>query len=152
MLRKGKNFYTENYNKALELWKKGYSIKDISKELGISYSTIYFWVSKRRVPKKDKVTEFYEFLKLHGPSSAIEIKNHFGKHSELYLTAKERGIEINRYKLPKILKGYSIWYYLDGQEEELINRVKDIINKREELKERLCKEVFVRLKGGEINE
>ncbi|MEM5812885.1 MAG: helix-turn-helix domain-containing protein [Candidatus Aenigmatarchaeota archaeon] len=142
MIRKGKNFYVENYKKAIELYSKGYSIKDIASILGISYSACYAWIFKKRIPKKDIATKFYEFLKVHGPSPIIEIKKEFSKHSDVYLEAKERGFKIMRYRLPRILKGYSIWYYLEGQEKELINRVKDIINKREELKEKLAEEIF----------
>lgn len=142
MLRKGKNFYVENYKKAIELYNKGYNIKDIASILGISYSACYAWIFKKRTPKKDIATKFYEFLKSNGPSPIIEINKEFAKHSDIYLVAKERGFKINRYKLPRILKGYSIWYYLEGQEEELLNRVKDIINKREELKDKLTEEIF----------
>lgn len=146
MLRKGKNFYVENYKKAIELYEKGYSIKDISCKLGISYSACYSWISKKNVPKKDIVTKFYEFLKTRGPSPIIDIKKEFSKHSEIYLAAIDRGFKINRYKLPRIFKDYSIWYYLEGQEEELINRVKDIINKREEMKDKLAEEFLRRIK------
>lgn len=146
MLRKGKHFYVETYKKALELYHNGYSIKEISNILGISYSTCHAWISKKRTPKKDIVTKFYEFLKLHGPSPIMEIKKEFSKHSDIYLLAIERGFKINRYKLPRIFKEYSIWYYLEGQEKELLNRINDIINKRNELKEKLTEEIFKKIK------
>lgn len=145
MLRKGKNFYVENYRKAIELYENGHSVKEISKILGVSYSACYSWIHKKKTPKKDLATRFYEFLKVKGPSPAIEIEKEFSKHSDIYLEAKSRGFKINRYKLPRILKGYSIWYYLEGQEEEMLNRVRDIINKREELKEKLAEEILKRI-------
>lgn len=147
MLRKGKNFYVESYMKVMELYEKGYGIKDIAKTVGISYSTCYAWISKRRSPKIDVATKFYEFLKEKGPSTAREIRNEFSKHSEIYLMANQRGFKINRYKLPRVFKEYAIWYYLDGQEKELLNRIKDIINKREELKNKITEEIFKRIKG-----
>ncbi|MEM7826892.1 MAG: helix-turn-helix transcriptional regulator [Candidatus Aenigmatarchaeota archaeon] len=133
-MRRGKEFYVKNYKKVMELHESGLSAKEISKRLGISYSAVYNWITQRRKPSKDKLTELLMFLNENGPTPLIELRKTFPKHSELFLTAEQRGLEIRRYKLPKIFGEYSMWYFLNGQEDELKERINKIIKRREELK------------------
>jgi predicted transcriptional regulator len=146
-IRKGKNSYIEKYEKAKELAEKNYSIKEIANILGISYSAAYQWIKKKKEPKKDKITLFYDFLSKNGPSPLAIIKKDFPKHSEIYNSAISRGFKIKRYKLPRIFKEYSIWYYLEGQENSLKERIKIIINKREEMKNEIAEKIFDRLRS-----
>ncbi|GEM_PF-1213945 len=145
-IRKGKSSYIEKYEEAKKLAEKNYSIKEIANILGVSYSAVYQWIKKSKEPKKDKITLFYEFLSKNGPSPLAIIRNNFPKHSELYNSAISRGFKIKRYKLPRIFKEYSIWYYLEGQENSLKERIKIIIDKREEMKNKIAEEIFERLK------
>jgi DNA invertase Pin-like site-specific DNA recombinase len=128
-MRRTKEFYTEKYNKAIKLYKKGMSIKDIASYLELSYSCVYGWIKNIKTPKVSKVEEFLKFLKNNGPSPISEIKKLFPKHSDIFLLAKQRGFEIKRAKLPRKFKDLSIWYYLPSQEEELKKRVRESLEK-----------------------
>ena len=140
MLRKGKDFYSNNYEKVLELQKQGKTIKEISKELDLSYSAIYNWI-KGKKPEKGSINKFIEFLQKNGPMPVIVIKELFPSYDDLYQSARKRGFNVNRYvtSSKKILGKSSVWYYLDGQEAELKKRVLDMIKKYKELREKLIK-------------
>ena len=135
-MRRGKEFYTKSYPTAMELHKKGLSAKEIAAKLNISYSAVYHWVTKRRKPRDDNLTAFAKFLEANGPTPAAELKD-FPKHSELFLTARQRGLKIRRYKLPRKFGEYSLWYFLDGQESRLKSRIVYMAKKREELKKKI---------------
>lgn len=74
LMRRGKEFYSQNYKKALDLHERGIAIKDIAKTLGLSYSAVYSWVSKSRRPGKGALIKFKEVLRSRGPMPAALIK------------------------------------------------------------------------------
>ena len=76
-------------------------------------------------------------MKNSGPSPAVDVKKNFPKHNELFLIASRRGLPVKRLLMQKKLAEYSIWYYLNGQEDELQKRTDMLIDKIKEVKERL---------------
>jgi DNA invertase Pin-like site-specific DNA recombinase len=131
-MRKGREFYSKNYEKAISLYNQGKEIKDIAKELNISYSAAYHWIKKLRKPDAGRMREFEEFLKKNGPTAVIDLKDKFVKHNEIFLTATKRKIQIKRLVLTKNLGDYSTWYYLPEQQELLKEKI-------DELKEKIKK-------------
>ena len=132
-LRKTKEFYSRLYERAVELYKEGKSVKEIAELLNLSYSCVYAWVKLGRKPRKSKVEEFIAYVKTSGPLPVCEVVKKFPKHSELYLLAKQRGFAIERAKLPRKFKGYHLWYYLPEQAEELKEKIENFL-KREYVK------------------
>ncbi len=122
-MRRGREFYSGQYEKAMELHSKGMKIKQIAKELGISYSAAYHWVRGIRQPDKGNITEFINYLQENGPMPVIKIKDKFPKHNELFLIASKRGIDIRRHTMGRQFKEYRTWYYLLGQEKILEQRL-----------------------------
>ena len=122
-MRRGREFYSTQYEKAIELHNKGLAIKNIAKELGISYSAAYHWVKGIRHPAKGNVIQFLAYLKENGPTPAIKIKDKFPKHNELFLIAKQRNLAIKRHVMGRQFKEYRTWYYLPGQENILQQRL-----------------------------
>jgi len=138
-MKKGKEFYFQQYEKVMKLHKKGLSLKDIASKTDLSYSAVYNWIIRSKAPKKSSLDDLIEFLRLNGPSPVIVIKELFPSHDDLYHNAQKRGFFLRRYSMSH-KKGFgkaSVWYYIDGQEEELKRRVVDMIKKYKELKERL---------------
>lgn len=142
-MRQGKELYTKKYDEAMGLFKKGMHPREIAEKLGISFSAVYSWTRKGKKPSSGIYEEFRNFLEENGPQPVLEIKKKFPKHSETYLTAKDRGIQIKRMKLSRLMADYSIWYYLPGQEEELKKRVDEVITRRKELQERFLEGVDI---------
>jgi len=134
--RRGREFYSRNYNEAIELYKKGLSINEIAEKLKISYSCVYHWITGLRKPETGNLLGFEKFLKEHGPTPAIDIKERFPKHNELFLIASRRGIPVKRYILSRKFGEFSTFYFMIGQEEELKKRIKELLDKYKELKER----------------
>ena len=58
-MRKGREFYSQNYEKVIELHKKGMSVKDIASRLNMSYSAVYHWTRGLRKPEKGNLLNFY---------------------------------------------------------------------------------------------
>ncbi len=143
-MRKTKEFYIEKYEKAIELWKKGLSIKNIASRLDVSYSAVYAWI-KGRKPVDSKIIKFIKFLKANGPTPLAEIKKKFPKHSEIYTTAVHRGFKILRYKLPRKFGDYSIWYLLPQQEANLKEEVEKFLKTFDKIKNRIADEFFDRM-------
>ena len=141
-LRRGREFYGKKYNEAIELHNNGMDINGIAKHLGISYSAAYHWVKGLRKPEIGNVNEFAEFLKSHGPSASVHVMQKFPKHNELFLMASRRGISVKRVYLGKKYKELGTWYYLDGQEKDLEDRVKSLQKKIEELKDTLKRSMY----------
>lgn len=135
-MRRGREVYSKNYEAALELHKKGTSIRVIAKQLGISYSCAYHWVRGLRKPKTGNINGFEDLIK-RGPVSAAEISSSFPKHNELFLTASRRGVQIKRLVLPRRYGEYSTWYFVSGQEERLRERIKELLDKYKEAKEKV---------------
>lgn len=136
-MRQGKELYTKKYQEAMELFEKGMHPKEIAEKLGISFSAVYSWTKKGNKPSSGIYEEFHNFLKVNGPKPLLEIKKRFPKHSELFLGARDRGFKIHRKKLSRIMGEYSIWYYLEGQEEEAEKRISEILKRRDELREEI---------------
>lgn len=135
-IRKGRETYQESYSKALELHKKGKSIKEIAAELGVSYSASYHWVKGLRSPRAGNIREFEAFLKENGPSPAAEIGRKFPKHNEIFHIAQKRGIPVKRWvtSKPRTFGEYATWYYLKGQEGRLKEKVIETLKRFGEIK------------------
>ena len=131
-LRKGREFYSKNYEKAISLYNEGKNVKEIAEELKISYSSAYHWIKGLRKPDKGRIMEFEEFLRKNGPTPVIDLKGKFTKHNEIFLTATKRKMPIKRLVLSKSLGEYSTWYYLPEQQEKLKENI-------DELKEKIKK-------------
>jgi hypothetical protein len=136
-LRKGRELYSEMYEKAMELHVKGKPIKEIASELGISYSACYHWVKGLRKPERGNMNSFVEEVQKKGPIPAMEIKEKFPKHNELFLSASRRGMQVKRYILPRRIGEYRTWYFAPGQEEKLKRNVIKLVDKYKELKAQL---------------
>lgn len=136
-MRRGKEFYDKNYSKVMELHKQGLSVKEIASRLNISYSAVYHWVRGLRKPTAGNVTEFLQHLKEKGPVPAAEIKKKFPKHNELFLISAKRREPIKRYVLGRKFGEYGTWYFLEGQEELLQKRVKNMLGVLKEASSRL---------------
>jgi|SRR3989344_1477529 len=135
-IRKGREHYSKNYEKAIELHNNGKSIKDIAEELNISYSAAYHWIKGLRKPDMGRIREFEDFLRKNGPTPVVDLKEKFTKHNEIFLTATKRKMPIKRLVLNKSLGEYSTWYYLPDQQEKLkesVNELKEKIKKMQKM-------------------
>jgi transcriptional regulator with XRE-family HTH domain len=133
-MRQGKESYSRKYEEALKLSEAGLSTKQVAEKLGVSFSAAYAWTKKGRKPEPGQLNEFADFLKENGPQPLLEVVKRFPKHSELFLTARQRRLPVARRKLPKIMGQYALWYYIKGQEPELEARMKEVIDRRQQLK------------------
>lgn len=129
MIRKGREFYGANYNKAIGMYNQGEPIQKIAENLKISYSCVYHWVKNIRKPELGNVNEFSIFLEKNGPMAVMEIKDKFPKHNELFLIANRRGLKIKRTVLKRNLGDFNTWYFLEGQENILEKRLEDLYTK-----------------------
>ena len=68
---------------------------------------------------------------------AVEVKEKFPKHNELFLIASRRGLPVRRHMLRKRYGEYSVWYHLAGQEKELDSRINMLMDKVKEVKEKI---------------
>ena len=139
MIRKGREFYSKNYDEVVNLYKRGLSIREIAEKLNLSYSCVYHWIKGLRKPETGNLIEFERFLKENGPTPVIEIKERFPKHNELFLTASRRGMPIKRHVLSRKFGEFSTFYFMSGQEKELRKRIKELFDKYKELRERLIR-------------
>jgi len=128
-MRRGREIYSEKYEAAIRMHKKGVAIPEIAKKLGISYSSAYHWVRGLRKPGTGNINDFFNFLKQHGPVNAEDLKSRFPKHNEIFLTSKRRGLSIHRYdmKNKRFFKESATWYFLKDQEDELKKRIRQMI-------------------------
>lgn len=136
-MRRGREYYGKKYEEALRLREEGKSVSEVAGILGISYSAAYHWLKGIRKPDIGKVSAFEKFLADNGPQPAEEMRDFFPKHNELFLIASRRGVPVKRMVLDNELKGYSTWYFIKGQEEQLAERVEAMLGKVKELKEKL---------------
>ena len=136
-MRRGREFYSENYSKAVELYKQGLSVKQISSDLGLSYSAVYHWVKGLRSPEKGNITDFLYYLKKNGPMPVVKLKANFPKHNELFLTAEHRGLGVRRHTMARKFGEYNTWYYLPGQEVLLKERLDELFEVITKVKEKL---------------
>ena len=137
--RRGREFYSKNYDEAINLYKKGLSVREIADKLKISYSCAYHWTRGLRKPETGNLLEFEKFLRENGPTPIIDIKERFPKHNELFLTASRRGMPIKRYVLSRRFGEFSTFYFISNQEKELRKRIKELMDKYKELRERVIK-------------
>jgi len=137
--RRGREFYSKNYDEAINLYKKGLSVREIADKLKISYSCVYHWARGLRKPETGNLLEFEKFLRENGPTPIIDIKERFPKHNELFLTASRRGMPIKRYVLSRRFGEFSTFYFISNQEKELRKRIKELMDKYKELRERVIK-------------
>ena len=138
-LRKGRETYGAKYDQAIKLHQEGLSPKQISEQLKISYSCAYHWVKGLRKPEQGNVSDFVELLRSSGPLPVVDVKNKFPKHNELFLIASRRGLPLARRVLDKKLFDYSVWYFLEGQEHELDNRINQLYEKMKNVRSMLDK-------------
>jgi hypothetical protein len=136
-LRRGREYYGSRYDEAVRLFGEGEKIKDIACKLGISYSTAYHWLKGIRRPESGNVNEFAGYIRQNGPCAALHIMDKFRKHNELFLIASRRGIPVKRIYLGKKYRELATWYYLEGQEDALNERIEETRKKIDQLKSRL---------------
>ena len=139
MQRRGREFYSRNYEQAIELYKNGLTTREIADKLNMSYSCVYHWIKCLRKPETGNLLEFEKFLKKNGPTPVVDIKEKFPKHNELFLTASRRGMPIKRYVLSRKFGEFSTFYFIKGHEKELEKRIKELMDKYKELREKLIK-------------
>ncbi len=136
--RRGREFYSKNYGKAMELYAGGTEISEIARHLNISYSAVYHWVRGIRKPDEGNINAFESFLRQNGPQASAEIEATFPKHNEIFHTATSRGLQLKRHVLEKKFGGYATWYFLPGQEGALKERVSELFAKYKEMRAKLA--------------
>ena len=136
-MRRGREFYGKKYGEAVKLYNEGKTVNQIAALLNVSYSAAYHWIKGIRKPDAGKINEFERFLCEKGPQPAEEIKDFFPKHNELFLIASRRGRALKRVSMSRELKGYSVWYFLEGQEAELEKRTSEMLSKVKKFKDKL---------------
>ena len=141
-LRKGRETYGKKYEEAMLLHKEGKSVNEIAAQLGVSYSAAYHWVKGLRTPEKGNVNEFESYLRSSGPMPVIEVEKKFVKHNELFLMANRRGLRIKRHVLPRKYKQYATWYYLEGQEDLLDRRLKELFDTIKDVRDKMKENLF----------
>ena len=67
----------------------------------------------------------------------VDIKNAFPKHNELFLISTRRALPVKRFMMKKKYGEYSTWYYIDGQKNQLDERINTLMEKIKEVKEKL---------------
>jgi DNA-binding transcriptional MerR regulator len=137
IIRKGKEHYAKHYYNAISMHKEGLPVGEIASKLGISYSAVYHWVKEIRKPEAGNVSDFIGFLSKNGPMPVIDIENKFPKHNELFLIAVRRNLPVKRYMMQKKYGEYSTWYYMEGHEKQLEERLEQLMDKIKEVKEKI---------------
>jgi predicted transcriptional regulator len=136
-MRRGKEHYSARYGEAIRLHESGMGVNEIAQKLGISYSAAYHWVKGIRKPGSGNPTEFVEFLRKNGPLSALDAGKRFPKHNEVFLICSRRRMGVKRVYLGRKFMEYSTWYYLEGQEKTLQERIEEIFSKIDEFRKSL---------------
>ncbi|MEK6887412.1 MAG: helix-turn-helix domain-containing protein [Candidatus Aenigmatarchaeota archaeon] len=142
VMRRGRQIYGKKYDEALKLHSEGKSINDIAQQLDVSYSAAYHWIKGLRKPELGNINEFEKFLQEKGPTPVIEIEKTFPKHNELFLMTNKRGMKIKRRILKRRFASYATWYYLEGQETLLEQRLQELFDKVKDVREKLKDEMF----------
>jgi len=136
-MRRGREFYNQNYDEVMRLHSGGLSVGDIALKMNMSYSAVYHWVNGLRKPEKGNLVSFESFLSQNGPTPVAELKDTFPKHNEFFLTALRRNMKLKRCTLTRKYGFYSTWYFIEGQESVLKERVKEMLVKYNEAKEKI---------------
>ena len=142
VMRRGRQLYGKKYEEAIELHKQGKSINEIAAQLGVSYSAAYHWIKGLRKPDAGNLNAFENYLKEKGPMPVIDVEKNFPKHNELFLMANKRGMNIRRQILKRKYDKYAIWYFLDGQEDLLKERLEELYAKIKDIKDILRDKMF----------
>ena len=142
--RRGKDFYTKQYNDVMELVERGVPLQEIAQKTSLSYSCVYHWAKKIRKPETERLTVFFDFLQEHGPTPVAEIKDRFPKHNEIFLTCKRRGFPIKRFVMKSKVGDYGTWYYTEGQEDKLEEHVNSMVGTLKKIKETFEKREYGR--------
>jgi|SRR3989338_2894048 len=137
MIRKGKEIYSLKYDDAVNLYGSGMGIGDIARKLGLSYSCTYHWVKGLRKPVSGNPSDFAKFIDKNGPVSVLDIKEKFPKHNELFHICSRRAMRVKRAFMGRKYLEYSTWYYMEGQENLLSERVNMVISKVDDMKKSL---------------
>ncbi len=141
-MRRGRQLYGKLYDEAIRLYQEGKTVNEIAAALGVSYSAAYHWVKGLRKPEPGNINEFVEYLRDKGPMPVIEVEKIFAKHNELFLMSNRRGLKVKRHVLPRKFKQYSTWYYLDGQESLLTQRLQELFSKIKDVRDKLKDALF----------
>ena len=141
-MRRGRQLYGKKYEEAIELHKQGKSINEIAAQLGVSYSAAYHWIKGLRKPDAGNLNAFENYLKEKGPMPTADVEKNFPKHNELFLMANKRGMNIRRQILKRKYDKYAIWYFLDGQEDLLKERLEELYAKIKDIKDILRDKMF----------
>ncbi|HLC76784.1 MAG TPA: helix-turn-helix domain-containing protein [archaeon] len=142
VMRRGRQLYGKKYEEAIELHKQGKSINEIAAQLGVSYSAAYHWIKGLRKPDAGNLNAFENYLKEKGPMPTADVEKNFPKHNELFLMANKRGMNIRRQILKRKYDKYAIWYFLDGQEDLLKERLEELYAKIKDIKDILRDKMF----------
>ena len=137
MLRRGKEQYSLKYGDAIRMYNDGTGVKEIAVKLGVSYSCVYHWVKGLRKPEAGNPSEFVRFVKENGPVPVLEVKARFPKHNELFLICSRRSMGVKRAFLGRKFLEYSTWYYTEGQEKLLEERISSMLSKVKGMKKKL---------------
>lgn len=140
-MRKGREFYSKNYDKVMDMHARGVATADIAKQLRMSYSAVYHWVRGLRKPDIGNINAFEKFLSDNGPVAAVEIKDKFPKHNEVFHVATSRGSPLQRHVLEGKFGEYATWYFLPGQEDALKERIRELLGKYKDLREKIAKAI-----------
>lgn len=142
VMRRGRQLYSRKYEEAMKLHGDGKSVNEIAAQLGISYSAAYHWIKGLRKPEEGNLNVFEKHLQENGPLPAIEIAKTFPKHNELFLMSNKRSMKIKRRVLKRRYGDYATWYYLEGQEALLEERLAELFAKIEKVKGMLREKMF----------
>ncbi len=136
-MRRGKEHYNSKYDEVMRLHQQGMQIREIAQKLDISYSSAYHWIRGLRKPQPGNISDFVGYLEKNGPTAAVDIKEPFPKHNELFLIASRRGLRVKRHTLGRKYAEYGTWYLLEGQESQLEERTKELFSAIKRAKEKL---------------
>ena len=142
LMRRGRQLYGKKYEEALKLHSEGKGINEIAAQLGISYSAAYHWIKGLRKPDAGNLNAFENYLKNKGPMPVAEVEKNFPKHNELFLMANKRSMNIRRQVLKRKFGKYAIWYFIDGQEDQLKERLEELYAKIKDIKDVLRDKMF----------
>ena len=142
VMRRGRQLYGKKYEEAMGLHKQGKSVNEIAEQLGISYSAAYHWIKGLRKPETGNLNEFENYLREKGPTPVMEVEKKFPKHNELFLMANKRNMMIRRKVLKRRYGKYAIWYYIEGQDTQLKERLEELYDKIKDIKDVLRDKMY----------
>ncbi len=132
-MKRNLDFYSEKRRKALDMFRNGFSVSEISSSLGVPYSTVYGWIN-RQGSRRTQSERFYEFVLNNGPVTIEEAKKHFPKHSDIFLKAVARGFPIRKFD-SGIRGKFRHWYFVDSQKQKLLSMVRSLAESLDKARE-----------------